>query len=156
MVKFRVGGFNEHTIHADDLFKDVYRGEWLADTFVKQIILDIDKSIPSTCGSISSPVLGEISPEDLSTGAKTLILMHYYPEIEYDGTACGDNCGPWILKIGNINDIQITLDRPIHFRELGDKSKGLNVLCVNNNKICDTMVEYIITFYNVRRMVVGC
>lgn len=49
---------------------------------------------------IESPVLGPISPKDLSGGVKTLMLMAFADQEKvFNASACGDNCAKWILKI---------------------------------------------------------
>lgn len=53
-----------------------YESEWFEDEFVQQMILDIDK-IKWISGSVfESPVLGIISPRELSGGVKSLILTY--------------------------------------------------------------------------------
>lgn len=52
-----------------------YRDDWLTKPLSKEIIQDVDKSEVVSANLIDSPVLGAISPKELSGGVKTLLLM---------------------------------------------------------------------------------
>ena len=58
---------------------------------------------------INSPVLGQIPPERLSGGVKTLLLILNEPDRIFNASTCGDNCAKWILEIGRIKDVTINL-----------------------------------------------
>lgn len=127
-------GISDNTIdYIDSYFKNNYEDEWLDDELVKEMVLDIDNSVIESPHKISSPVLGDITPLDLSTGVKALILMYKEPENEFWATACGDNCAKWIKKFGNEMDITISLE---HFMDFGDNS----FLCKDADT--DEIVEY--------------
>lgn len=74
-----------------------------------QMILAVDDSKVLGTGVIDSPYLGLIPVERLSRGVKTLILMEHDSEHIFNASACGDNCAPWILKIGQEKDLVIRL-----------------------------------------------
>lgn len=127
-------GISDDTIdYIDSYFKNNYEDEWLDDELVKEMVLDIDNSVIESPHKISSPVLGDITPLDLSTGVKALILMYKEPENEFWATACGDNCAKWIKKFGDEMDITISLE---HFMDFGDNS----FLCKDADT--DEIVEY--------------
>ena len=127
-------GISDDTIdYIDSYFKNNYEDEWLDDELVKEMVLDIDNSVIESPYKISSPVLGDITPLDLSTGVKALILMYKEPENEFWATACGDNCAKWIKKFGDEMDITISLE---HFMDFGDNS----FLCKDADT--DEIVEY--------------
>ena len=44
---------------------------------------------------INSPVLGQIPPERLSGGVKTLLLILNEPDRIFNASTCGDNCAKW-------------------------------------------------------------
>lgn len=90
-------------------FKNTYEPEWLESRLAKEIIKDIDKSEVLSGECISSPVLGQIPPERLSGGTKTLLLMLNEPDKIFNASTCGDNCAKWILEIGKQKDITINL-----------------------------------------------
>lgn len=111
-------GLCENTIdYIDSYFQFDYEDEWFEDTLVKDMVLDIDNSIVESPHKVVSPVLGDISILDISTGVKALILIYKEPENEFWATACGDNCAKWIKRFGDMMDITISLE---HFMDFGD------------------------------------
>ncbi len=113
-------GLSEDTIdYIDSYFKNNYEDDWLDDPLVKEMVLDIDHSVLESPHKVVTPVLGDISPLDLSTGVKALILMYKEPTNEFWATACGDNCAKWIRKFGDEFNITISLE---HFMNFGDNS----------------------------------
>lgn len=49
-------------------FDNVYEDEWIEDAFVKEMIQDVYHSAVISAHIIESPVLGAITPKDLSGG----------------------------------------------------------------------------------------
>lgn len=121
MLHIYLGHRNGSLHNIDGYFNIHFKSEWLKDTMVKEMILDIDDSEVKDDGSIISPVLGSISPHTLSTGVKALIIMLKVPELVVNASACGDNCSVWMLKIGDIQDISVDLAYFIEWYE--DKHK---------------------------------
>ena len=116
MLSIRFGAIDSTVYYVDGFFNSDYEDEWLDDSIVKEMILDVDKSEVLSPYCIQSPVLGQIPPTALSGGVKALILMLKTDE-EIWATACGDNCAKWILKIAEMKDITICLE---HFMSFGD------------------------------------
>ena len=84
---------------ASSYFDNVYEDEWIEDTFVKEMIQDVDHCEVISPLIIDSPVLGAITPRELSGGVKVLILMLKDDSFIYNMSNCGDNCAKWVLKI---------------------------------------------------------
>ena len=59
---------------APSYFDNVYEDEWIEDAFVKEMIQDVDHCVVISPHIIDSPVLGAITPRELSGGVKVLIL----------------------------------------------------------------------------------
>ena len=76
---------------------------------------DIDDSEVLSGECINSPVLGQIPPERLSGGVKTLLLILNEPDRIFNASTCGDNCAKWILEIGRIKDVTINLRHMMSF-----------------------------------------
>lgn len=119
-------------------FKNTYEDEWLMDELSKEMILDVDKSVVISPRIIDNPVLGGITPRELSGGVKTLILIHRVPEKIFNASTCGDNCAKWILRMGEEKDITINLRHLINF---GDDKFMLKIL--NTNQIVHSMEELV-------------
>lgn len=117
-------------------FKNTYTDEWITDELSKEMIQDVDKSIVIGPRIIDSPVLGGISPRELSGGVKTLISIYKVPDKIFNASACGDNCAKWILKIGEMQDITINLR---HLMDFGDYKFTAKIL--NTNQIVHNMDE---------------
>ena len=74
-------------------FVNQYDDAWIVDELSKQMIQDVDRSVVQSERVIDSPVLGPITPRELSGGVKTLILMaHDISGRVFNASACGDNC----------------------------------------------------------------
>ena len=90
MLNLRFGATDDTIEDVSDLFDVELENQWLDDPMVREMIKDVDKSDVIVGRAVESPVLGMISPKELSGGVKALILMLFQPEYEYYGTACGD------------------------------------------------------------------
>ena len=118
-------------------FKNVYE-EWITQPLVKEMILDVDKSVVLDGGVIDSPVMGKIPPVSLSGGVKTLILIANEPDKVFNASTCGDNCAKWLLKMGNDRDITINLR---HIMDFGDGEFCIKIL--NSGQIVHNMKELV-------------
>lgn len=117
-------------------FKNTYTDEWITDELSRKMIKDVDRSEVLGPRVIDSPVLGGITPRELSGGVKTLIAIYKVPEKIFNASACGDNCAKWILKIGEMQDITINLR---HLMEFGDEPFEAKIL--NTGQIVHSMDE---------------
>lgn len=94
-------------------FDAVYEQEWFDDEVVRAMIKWVDKSEVIEGEAIRSPVLGIISPLQLSTGVKTLILLWKIDGFITSGERLGDNCWHWLFAMANEKDIRLPLDHCI-------------------------------------------
>lgn len=140
MLHVRFGVTDNTLFKISDYFNLEFENEWILHPLSKKIIMDVDKSEVIGDRVIDSPVLGIISPRELSGGVKGLILMIFEPELEFLGSQFGDNCAPWILEIAKSNDITIAFEHIMEFPDID----GLNIHIVNSDKIVNTMEEYVI------------
>lgn len=138
MLKVYLGNMPEAIYNTAVYFKNTYEDEWITNDFCKKMILDIDKSEVLGPRIISSPVLGGITPRELSGGVKTLILVYNVPEKIFNASTCGDNCAKWLLKMSEERDITINLR---HLMDFGEGSFKIEIL--NNHKIVNNMREFV-------------
>ena len=117
-------------------FKNTYEPDWLMETDTRQMILDIDKSTVISSGAIQSPVLGVIPPTSLSGGVKTLILIDHIGGRVFNASNCGDNCAPWLLRIGSCKDVTVNLR---HIMDFGNGE--FDILIQNCGKHVHSMKE---------------
>ena len=120
-------------------FKNTYEPEWFETELAKQIVREVDDSEVLSSECIQSPVLGQIPPERLSGGVKTLLLILNEPEKIFNASTCGDNCAKWILEIGKREDVTI------NFRHMMDFGKDtvFEIKIKNGGEIVHSMKELI-------------
>ena len=75
MLNIYLGEMKEAIYHPPTYFDNMYEDEWITDLLSVKMIKDVDKSEVIGPHLIESPVLGPISPKELSGGVKTLMLM---------------------------------------------------------------------------------
>lgn len=127
----------------DTYFKYNFEDEWFEDELVKEMVLDVDRSVVVSAHSIDSPVLGLIAPERLSGGVKALIIMYKEPDLIVNASTCGNNCAKWILEIGKRQDITIRLGYEMEFKEPFD-------ICIKNSgNVIHTYVDFLKEFQEV-------
>jgi hypothetical protein len=105
--------------------KNSYTDDWITDELSKEMIRDVDKSEVIGPRIIDSPVLGGITPRELSGGVKTLICIYKRPDRVFNASACGDNCAKWLLEIGKRQNVTINLR---HLMDFGEKEFSIKVL----------------------------
>lgn len=114
-------------------FDNVYEDEWLEDDLVKEMIRDVDHSEVLTPHIIESPVLGAITPRELSGGVKVLILMLKDDSFIYNMS----NCAKWVLKIAEKKDLTVFLRHIMRFE--GE----FEIQIMNTGRIVHNRSEYV-------------
>ncbi len=120
-------------------FKNSYEPEWLETDLARRMIREVDDSEVLSGECITSPVLGQIPPERLSGGVKTLLLILNEPGKIFNASTCGDNCAKWILEIGKIKDVTINLRHMMSF----GKDTAFEIKIQNGGEIVHSMKELI-------------
>lgn len=117
-------------------FKNSYTDDWITDELSVRMIRDVDRSEVLGPRIIDSPVLGGISPRELSGGVKTLICINKRPDKVFNASACGDNCAKWLLEIGKRQDVTINLR---HLMDFGKETFDVHIL--NTDQVVHSMKE---------------
>lgn len=139
MLHIYLGEMPDAIYHPPTYFDNMYEDEWLTDPLSKEMIKDVDRSEVIGPHLIESPVLGPISPKELSGGVKTLMLMAFDENDKvFNASACGDNCAKWILQIGQKKELTIDL---YHIMNFGEERFEVEIL--NTGQIVHTMLEFI-------------
>ncbi len=129
----------ENYIYNTDLYFDnTFKDNWITSDLGKAIIKDIDKSEVISAHVIESPVLGAITPTELSGGVKTLLLMAFDNSKIFNASTCGNNCAKWILKLGQDKKLLINLR---HVMDFG--SEDFKIKVTNIDKIVHNMSELV-------------
>lgn len=128
MLKVYFGQSEESILNIDVYFNNVYQPEWFDDEIVKSIIKDIDQSDVQSAYCIKSPILGQITAEQISGGAKALICLYKCDDISIDLIVCGSNCEPWIVKIAKLRDIEVSMSG----YDLTFENEQISGICLND------------------------
>ena len=143
MLHIYFGDRDDEVYNPPAYFLNQYEDGWITSELSKRMILDVDKSEVISARVIESPVLGAITPRELSGGVKTLILMAYdESEFVFNASSCGDNCAKWIIEIAKNKELTITLHHIMHFE--GD----FEAVILNENKTVRNVSEYVTTAVN--------
>lgn len=138
MLNIYFGDMPEAVYNTSVYFNYTYEDEWLTSDFAKEVIKKIDKSDVKGPHAVESPVLGVISPEKLSGGTKTLLLMANDPEKVFNASTCCDKCAPFILKLAKKKDLTINLR---HLMDFGKKKFPVDVKALNTGDVVHSMEE---------------
>lgn len=126
MLNIYFGDMPEAIYDTATYFKHAYRDQWITDSLSMDMIRDVDASEVIGSNLIQSPVLGPISPLQLSGGVKTLILIHKDSNHVFNASKCGDNCAKWLLAMSKDKRKVINLRHIMDFGEDPFKIKILN------------------------------
>lgn len=139
MMKVLFGHELDYTLsYPDDYFDAQYEPEWLTEPLIKDMIRDVDKSdIVDQC--IISPVLGQISPEKLSGGVKSLIMIAHSEEGMYLNLTClGQNCAKWLARLSLSYDFTV-VQTGVH---LSMRGYTFDAFCLNNLKRFNSFYDW--------------
>lgn len=139
MLSIIYGDMQNSIYNTNVYFKNTYEPEWFESDLAKKIVKDIDNSDVLSGECINSPVLGQIPPERLSGGVKTLLLMLNEPDKIFNASTCGDNCAKWILEIGKQKDLTINLRHMMRF----GKDTEFEIRIQNGGEVVHSMKELI-------------
>lgn len=146
MLNIYLGNMEEAIYYPPVYFDNRYEDEWLTEELSVAMIRDVDHSEVVSAHLIESPVLGPISPKQISGGVKTLLLMAFDTSDKvFNASACGDNCAKWILKISQTKDLTINLRHIMNFGEQSFEAKILNTgeIVHNMSEFVDIAGEYV-------------
>lgn len=136
MLSIYYGDMPEAIYDTATYFRNVYKPSWITSSLSMEMIQDVDQSTVVSGNVIDSPYLGMITPEQLSGGVKTLILIDKDRNHIFNASTCGDNCAKWILKMAEKRKVVINL------RHLMDFGKGpFNIFVMNSGKRVHTSLE---------------
>lgn len=139
MLNIYLGNLEEAIYYPPVYFDNRYEDEWIMNQKSGEIIKDVDKSEVKSAHLIESPVLGPISPKELSGGVKTVLLMMFDDTGKiFNASACGDNCAKWILEVGRQKDLTINLR---HIMDFGAGDFLIKIM--NTGEMVHNMAEFV-------------
>ena len=137
MLMIIYGDAPQSVYNTNVYFKNTYEPEWFETDIAKKMIKDVDDSEVLSGECINSPVLGQIPPERLSGGVKTLLLVLNEPDKVFNASTCGDNCAKWLLEIGKQKDVTINLRHMMSF----GKDTVFEIRVANGGEVVHSMKE---------------
>ena len=142
MLNIYFGTIPEAIYNTAVFFKNTYKDSWITDPLAAEIIKDVDQSKVIGSNVIESPVLGMITPLQLSGGVKTLLLIANDKSNKhvFNASTCGDNCAKWLLKLAEKRKVVVNLR---HLMAFGDEPFRIRIL--NNGKYVHNMGELVET-----------
>ena len=101
MLNVYFGPMPEAIYNTAVYFKNTYEDKWITAPLAVEMIADVDRSKVVGPRVIESPVLGMITPLQLSGGVKTLLLIanDRMGKHVFNASTCGDNCAKWLLRL---------------------------------------------------------
>lgn len=135
MLNVILGSLKDSVHYVSDYFDATYDTSWFETSLAKEIIKGIDDSEFIEGEYIKSPVYGGISPRDLSSGCKGVLLLLNMPELIVCGERFGDNCFKWLFEVAKQQDITITLS---HYLKL---SYSFDMCILNSNTVVHNRAE---------------
>ncbi len=139
MLTIIYGDAPQSVYNTNVYFKNTYEPEWFESDIAKKMVKDVDDSDVVSGECINSPVLGQISPERLSGGVKTLLLVLNESDRVFNVSTCGDNCAKWLLEIGKQKDVTVNLRHMMSF----GKDTEFEIRVANGGEIVHSMKELI-------------
>ena len=145
MLNIIFGPYPEAIYNTSVYFKNTYNPKWIVDPLSVAMIKDVDQSDVQGENLILSPVLGSISPLQLSGGVKTLMLIANDKKHIFNASTCGDNCAKWLLKIAENKKVTVNLRHMMDFGEEYFKIRVINKgkIAHNMEQLLDLAGEYI-------------
>ena len=140
MLKIIFWEIENAVYHPPTYFDHQYEDAWITDPLSIAMIREIDRSEVVSAHLIESPVLGAISPKEISGGVKTLMLMAFDDSGKvFNASLCGDNCAKWIINIAARKELTINLHHVLDFSSAGD----FDALMLNTNRMVHGYREYL-------------
>lgn len=136
MLNIYFGERDDVIYNTNVYFNNTYKDDWITKPLSKEMIMAVDQSEVIDEKTIKSPIFGNMSPQKLSGGVKTLLLIANDKGRIFNASTCGDNCAEWILKIAEKRRVVINL---YHLMDFGNKTFKIRVL--NTGKIVRSMTE---------------
>lgn len=140
-IKIYFGHKADELYEVDSYFDNCFEGSWFESDLARRILKTIDRVYEVNDTAMKalhvcddSPIV--ISPRDLSSGTKALLIMLNTDEPDVCLSRCGDNCIPFFLEIAKNKKVSVTLNNAF------DNPYEFEFFCENDGKIYNTVYEF--------------
>ena len=142
MLKVYFGEMSDALEYPDFFFDNIFDKGYLLSEFSRNVVSIVDKSEVKDKNVIVSPVMGGISPRDLSTGVKNVLICRYYPDRVVCFSYMGSNClSPLFGEIVK-NDLDRTVCADILYIPYNYDYEG-DILILNTGKVVSNDDEFL-------------
>lgn len=145
MLKLWIGDKKfDNQIGTPDFFFDEEMDKHCIDTdFGRRVVTECSDIYKiHTYAALELPNGEFISPSELSSGAKNLLIMMFSEkDVVCDMLWCGDNCNKFVAEIANIKDITVKTTRWYMPYLRGEKFDE-GILILNTNTVVRSVEEY--------------
>jgi len=142
---------DNYTYITDEYFEFYFENNWLMDEQSKAIVKEIDNSEVISPNCIESPILGQISPDIISGGAK-MLLMALKCDFTNEDILCskcmGDNCLGRLMEIAENKEIYVYMNHYLGFTE--EQLKRYKVHFYEKDVTIDDILSYIAYYVDSR------
>jgi hypothetical protein len=127
-------------VKSDCLYSgDGYFDNWIDSgvvltDFGRKVIRNIDKCEVKDKNLIISPIIGAITPSQLSGGTKVLLTLSVEDKV-FDLSALGENCYPYLAELCRVKDISMTADS---FKALYSYAEFGSIYIENTNTVVNS------------------
>lgn len=140
------GHLDNETYYVDTLFKASYDESWFSSKLACDIMHDIDRVFEvKDCALHIIDMFTEkpkwISPSDLSSGTKALLIMLNTDTEFICLTRCGENCAKWVAEIAKIKPLKCTLSYLMPFEV------DIPMHILNDDTYIETYDEYLKSYF---------
>lgn len=135
MLKYTFYRPDDMIHNVDNYFDNMYEDEWMADPFVREMVLAVDNTEIVSSTAANSPIFGIMPISQLSGGVKALILLLKQDRPIW-GPACGDNCTEFMIRIGEMRDCTLYVGNYMQF------PRDFDALCIDVNEVTHTAQEF--------------
>lgn len=139
MLNIYVGKHKDRLEMSSDWFNLFFDRENLLTDFSKRLIKTIDHCEVFDKNVIIHEIYGGLSPEKLSSGTKSILLL-MYNDVIIDDIFFGDNCIPFLVEAACTKDITICASRLIELQT--EKTGHCDVRILNDDSYVDTCTEW--------------
>lgn len=148
MLKIWVDGFRDDCIKNPNGYFDLYKKkEWFNNKYAKKYIKEIDDSVHVKDEYIESPVYGGISPRDLSSGCKCLIMLAVLDDCNIYASRMGNNCAKFIVELAEEKDITITLHHAMSFPD------SIHAIMMDTGVVVNSRKEFVEEYARIKGII---
>jgi hypothetical protein len=122
----------------------------MKDQIIYEMIKDVDSSELLTPNSVKNYRGRVMAPTGLSGGVKALIMLYNVEkDLLVNGDSMGENCYKWVIELGKIKDIYLTMTDIMDFVEPHEEYLPFECRILNTGFVTKTFDDYFSELYSI-------